>query len=123
MEAFNKKRIELAIEWILLIGISIAFLLVGIGFIIYLTYHGNTMVGYQQFIKPPSEFTSQKGIWHNFLNFTGEGLIQIGLLFLVGIQILRMALLTWFYAKSHDVLFFGMSLFILGVLLYSFCSL
>ena len=113
------ERMQLAIGRLLLIGIIVSFILVFIGGSLYLLKHGADTVHYQSFHGEPHIYKSIAGISSNILTFSSLGLIQLGLLVLVIVQILRVGLTTWLFIQLRDNLFFFISLFILVVLLYS----
>ena len=58
--------------------------------------------------------------WKSIFSFTPINMINLGLLVLVFIEILRVALLGWFYYSIKDKWFTFISIFILLILLYSF---
>ncbi len=59
-------------------------------------------------------------IWNREHLFSALGLIELGLVVLVGAQVLRVALLCCYYTYARDVWFMIFSFFILAVILYSF---
>jgi uncharacterized membrane protein len=75
---------------------------------------------YQTFHGEPPQFTSIRGIWNDAVSLAPRGLIQLGLLFFVVAQVLRIALTTGFFIKLRDWKFVLISLFILAVTSYSF---
>jgi uncharacterized membrane protein len=113
-----KDRLQLMIGQALLIGLLIALILSIIGGIFYIAHHGREINHYQVFQKEPSPATSRK-IWGDALTFSAYGVIQLGILILVLTQLLRVALVAFYYFKLHNFPFVWLSLFILGVLIYS----
>lgn len=109
------KRLEAIIGIMLMVGILIAALLVFIGGLLFLWQNG-----YQSLDQLPMVTEKSLGqIWRIAFSFSPLGIIELGLLTLVSIQILRVAFLCGFYALSRDVWFTTISLFILIVLIYS----
>lgn len=113
------ERIEVIIGRLLLAGVLISLSLVVIGIIIYLIKHGHEVVSYRIFHGEPQYFTTISGILQDSLTLSGRGFIQLGLLSLLIVQILRVALTAWYFAKLKDQVFVWISLFILAILLYS----
>ncbi len=102
---------------ILLMGTLISTLLVLLGSIFYLIQHGSETFSFHtlqtentltltQFFQTPSSIMP--------LN-----LIELGLLALVFTQLIRVAVLVYFYWQTHDFFFTAVSLFILSILVYS----
>jgi uncharacterized membrane protein len=94
---------------LLLLGTLLSACLVGVGGILYLIHYGNDPI--------PTIFPTQ--VWQFDFSFTPIGLIKIGLLALVVVQILRVSLLCGFYIATRDYWFSLISSFILFVLIYS----
>lgn len=114
------ERMELAIGRLLLIGVLIALSLSALGAALYLFKQGNESVNYHTFHGISQQLTSIRGIWQSAMQMSAAGLIQLGLLVLVLVQILRVLLTTWFFVLLRDRIFVAISLFILGTLIYSF---
>lgn len=107
----TSKKIEKMIGVVLAVGTLLSALLVLIGGVSYLITHGSEAL--------QNEWTLG-GIRQFSLSLSSIGIIEIGLLVLVGIQLLRVGLLVWFYTVIHDYAFSLISLFILLTLIYSF---
>lgn len=111
--------IERKIGSVLFIGTLLPMLIVLIGGILYLMQHGSDTLQLQLLRSAPIPRTTNE-ILLTAISLTPLGIVQLGLLLLVGTQVLRVLLLFLFYFKSGDVWF---SLFcgaILLVLIYSF---
>jgi uncharacterized membrane protein len=104
---FARKRIETAITLVLNFGTLLAVLLVSIGGTWYLLQHGRTLL---------SATATMTATAIN-LSFSPLGMIELGLMTLVATQILRIALLTAFYAWIRDYWFTVFSAFILLTLI------
>jgi uncharacterized membrane protein len=113
-----KDRLSLLIGRLFLVGLLLSILLTAAGGIFYLVEHGHEVNNYQFFQKEPTRSSSTK-IWHDAIQFTPYGIIQMGILILILTQLLRVALLACHYLKIHDFKFVGFSLFLLAVLIYS----
>lgn len=113
------EKVEIAIGRLLLIGVLISLFFIISGGILYLFKHGNDLVHFHTFRGEPVQFSSIWRIWENAFSFSALGLIQLGLLILVFVQVLRVALTTWYFIKINDKTFTWISLFILTVLILS----
>jgi uncharacterized membrane protein len=102
---------------LLLTGILVSFSLIVTGGILYLYQNGSNSINYQNFHGEKKDLTSFMGILHDAISFDPSGIIQFGLLVLFFVQILRVALTTWYFLKANDNLFAGLSFFILCALI------
>lgn len=115
--------IRIAIGRLLLVGIIISFIFIVFGGCLYLFQHGSDIANFQHFNGESILLTSFFGILADVFSFSSRGIIQLGLLMLLFVQLLRVALTAWYFLKENDNLFTGISLFILSVLiLTSLCS-
>lgn len=112
-------KMEELIGLTLLFGTLASLMLVIVGGGWFLLQHGgeNLQTELMQINNQP--VTIQQ-IWLNALSFTPLGIVELGLLLLVVTQIIRIALLVWFYAAVRDIGFTLISIFILLILVYSF---
>lgn len=112
------EKVQLLIGRLLQISVFISLIVVVIGGGWYLLNHGGEVVHYQSFHGEIKPLGSIKNIlYHAFassLNF-----IQLGLLFLVVAQWVRVALTIFYFIKLRSLLFTVISLFILIVLTYA----
>ena len=111
----NTKRIEAVMSVLLTLGTLTAIVCVGFGGLLYLHLHGMQLL--------PSELMQANAATQQSNNFVFNSfplhLIAIGLLVLVGTQLLRVFLLAMFYLYTRDYLFTLISFFVLSILLYS----
>lgn len=112
-------KMEELIGLILLIGTLVSLILVLVGGTWFLMQHGGENLQ-AELIQSDTYQTTMKQIWLIALSFTPIGIIELGLLLLIFTQILRIALLVWFYAVIRDLGFMLISIFILLILIYSF---
>ena len=115
---YSTQKMQDVISMLLIIGMLISVMIVAIGGTLYLLQHGNENLQ-TELLTAESGYHSIQQIWQIAFSFTPIGIIELGLLTLVATQILRVALLTWFYAVIRDYWFTGFSFFILVVLIYS----
>jgi uncharacterized membrane protein len=118
MSRVKKERYRLIMGQIVLVGLLISFILTLYGGIAFLIKQGEATDYLEAFRKPPIAVNSEK-IWKDAFNIFPHGLILSGILVLILSQLLRVALVAWYYFKLHDFKFFWLSSFILAVLIYS----
>lgn len=110
-------------RWIgraLLAGVITSAAIVIAGGAIYLIGHGAAMVDYSTFHGVKGTYDEQvRGILDSSRRFSGRGVIQLGLLLLIAVQVLRVALMLWLFQHAGDRHFVWISLFVLIGLLYS----
>ena len=114
----KEKLIQLLFGKILLVGLWISLIITLFGGLFYITQYGNEVPSYHLFHKKALSITSAH-VWDDALRFSPYAIIQIGIYILVLTQLLRVALVTWYYFKMHDRKFVAFSLFILVVLIFS----
>ena len=111
------EQMQIAVAWLLRIGMCIALLLVGIGGIIYLCQHANDAIHYQSFHGAAFEATSIKQILSAVPTLTPRAIMQMGVLVLILTQILRIAMVAWYFTKMSDYKFTAISVFVLLVVI------
>lgn len=112
-------QMEETIGLILLIGTLCSALLVFFGGTMYLLQNGTENIHFEH-LQADTYQNTIKQVWHLVLLFSPLGIIELGLLTLVATQILRVALLFFYYASQGDFWFTLISIFILLTLIYSF---
>jgi uncharacterized membrane protein len=103
----------------LIAGVVLAGILVGAGGIRYLLHFGADPVHYHVFRGVPDDLRTVHGILHKSEILSGRGIIQMGLILLIGLQLLRVGLTVWVFHVLRDPAFVAISLLILGVLGFS----
>lgn len=111
--------IEKKLGALLRIGTLLSSFIVLIGGLLYLAQHGSEPVPFELLQQAPITSSIQK-VWQEALSFTPLGIVQLGLLILVGAQILRVAFLFIYYASIRDYWFTLFCGFVLLILIYSF---
>lgn len=111
-------KIEEIMGVILIIGTLLAVILVMIGGTLYLIDHGGDLrsTSILSISNYPSNF---REIINGLYTSSALAIIELGLLVLVGIQLLRVGLLVIYYLFIADYYFTVISLFIFAVLIYS----
>lgn len=103
----------------LIVGVMIAALVVLLGAAVYLLHHAGEPVHYRIFRGEPGDLRHLGGILRDTWEGTGRGLIQLGLVILVVLQLVRVALTALLFARARDWLYVAFSIFILLTLSYS----
>lgn len=114
----SEKKITHWLGRILQVSIIISIALVMIGGISFLLQHGSKSLDHNIFLATSYDIDILT-IWQNEWLFSPIRLIELGLLTLVMAQILRVALLSYYYIAIRDYWFMLFSLFILSIILYS----
>lgn len=114
-----KEHLQAVMGRILQISLWISLLVTAFGGVYYLVEHGHEVNDFFIFQKEPYAATPLK-IWRDALTLSPYGIIQLGILLLILTQILRVALVAWYYLKLHNLNFVWLSLFILALLIFSF---
>ncbi len=112
-------RIEVVVGALLRVGIILSGSVVLLGGLVYLSRHGLETVDYRVFQGEPECLCHVGGIVKNALAMPGRGLIQLGLLFLIATPLARVALSLFVFVYQRDKLYAAVTLFVLGVLVYS----
>ena len=112
-------RVEAAVAVLLRVGVAVAATLVALGGVVYLARHGSEVPQYGAFRGEPTELTTIAGVAHAARAGSGRGLIQFGLLALIGVPIARVAFCLVTFALQRDVLYVAVTLVVLSLLLLS----
>jgi uncharacterized membrane protein len=116
---WTDQQVEQTIGNLLRLGLIAAAVVVLGGAVIYLGRHGGEQPQYRVFHGEPADLRGIAGIVHDALLFSGRGLIQFGLLLLLGTPVARVAFSIVAFALQRDRLYVGVTLIVMGVLLYS----
>ncbi len=112
-------RAEQVIGVLLRAGVLLAGSVVVLGGAIYLVRHGGARPQVAVFEGEPADLTSPHGIVRDALTLRGRGIIQLGLLLLIATPVARVALSVAVFALEKDRGYVGVTLVVLGLLLYS----
>jgi len=115
----TSEKMQIAIGQILRVGVFISFILVSIGGAQYLWKNGNAPMSFAMFSTLPAHFVTVPTIFLHAFDFSALGLIQLGLLTLVLLQLARVIFTTAMFVVLRESLFIIICLFILSVLIYS----
>lgn len=111
-------KMQKTISLILIAGTALAAILIIIGGTMLLWQHGN-MPFKTAMLTESSHHVSFHAMRRQLHDETSIAFLEFGLLCLVMTQLIRVALLSWFYAVTRDIAYTLISLFILCVLIYS----
>lgn len=103
-------------------GVLLAGVIVAAGGLLFLIRHGAEPPHYRVFRGEPADLRTFSGILGEAAHFSGRGLIQLGLLVLIGTPVARVALSAYAFARERDRLYSGIALAVLTLLLYSLTS-
>jgi uncharacterized membrane protein len=116
---WNDQRVEQIMGQLLRAGVIIAAAIVLVGGVVFLVRHGDEKIDYQHFHGQPAELCSVSGIVDLAKTASGRGLIQLGLLALVGTPIARVVFSIYAFGRERDWLYVAITLVVFAVLLYS----
>jgi uncharacterized membrane protein len=100
-------------------GVLIAGLVVVAGGVLYTVRHGSAQPQLGTFRGEPSDLRTPAGILRDTLALRARGVIQLGLLLLIATPVARVALSVLVFALEKDHGYVAVTLFVLGLLLYS----
>jgi len=113
------RRMEKLIGLLLLVGVLASATMVLVGGTIFLWRHGSSPLDYRVFRGEPPDLKTFAGLWRDALHGSGRGIIQFGLMLLVGLQVVRVALTGMLFLVSRDKTFVVITLLVLGLLTYA----
>jgi uncharacterized membrane protein len=100
-------------------GVILAAVVVLLGGIIFLARHGTERADYREFHLGAEDFRSVGGILQAVFEGRARGIIQLGLLMLIGTPVARVLLAAFAFQRQRDYLYVGVSLLVLALLAYS----
>lgn len=116
---WSDKRTEVVISVLLMAGVLLAAGVVLLGGIIFLAAHGTFVPSYHVFQGEPTDLRTLSGIFHDAFTFEGRGIIQLGLLILIGTPVARVVFSIYAFAMERDSLYVVVTLVVLAVLVFS----
>lgn len=111
-------NIESSMGYVMLFGALASVAIVILGGALYLWQEGAGPVQYKVFHGAPPQLCSLHGIFQGARRFSGPAIIQMGLLFLVGVQLLRIVLTELLFFLGRDRTFVLITAGVLGMLIY-----
>jgi uncharacterized membrane protein len=122
VHGLSEKKFEALIGVLLRTGVVLAATVVLVGGVFYLTKYGGLKPDYRIFRGEPSDLRSIEGVVGDTISLHSRGIIQLGLLLLIATPIARVAFSVAGFASERDWLYVGITLVVLGVLIYSLLS-
>ena len=116
---YSDRNIETAMGNLLRYGVLLSAAIVLVGGSIYLMRHGHEEPALRSFSGEPKQFTNLSMIFEYALKGSGRAIIQVGVLVLIATPIARILFSIIGFIKEKDVLYTGITLFVLGVIIAS----
>jgi len=117
---YHSPATERTLGTLLRVGVIIAGIIVAIGAAMFLFGEGTSLVAYEKFRSEPADLRTVSLIVSNAIKLNSRGIIQFGLLFLIGIPIARVVFSVYAFTRVKDWKYVVITLFVLSLLL---CSL
>ena len=117
--AWTDRRIENILGNLLRAGVVFSAFIVLCGAVVYLPRHGGAPADYRVFQGEPSELRSVPGVLREVADFSGRGIIQLGLLFLIATPIARVIFSIWGFAAERDRMYVVFTVIVLAILIFS----
>jgi uncharacterized membrane protein len=112
------KELDCTIARMLLVGVSIAAVLVFLGGLILLRHPTLPVADYSRFHAVDPSLRSLSSITTMALHLHGRGLVQFGLVLLIATPIARVIFCVVGFIRQRDALYTGISAIVLAILLY-----
>ncbi|MDR6565526.1 MULTISPECIES: DUF1634 domain-containing protein [Chitinophaga] len=116
---FRDKDIQQLIGKQLRIGVIVSSIIVFVGGVIYLVRHGHEQPSYGDFTGVREGLTNLPGIWQGVMENKGMNIIQLGIVLLIATPIIRIAFSVIAFLIEKDYLYVGITLLVLGIILFS----
>ena len=117
--AISDADIDRVIGNLLRVGVIVSSLIVLAGGGLYLKRHGTEVPNYHIFWGEPSDLRNVWGILKIATSFSGQGIVQFGLLLLIATPVMRVAFTVVSFIIQRDRVYVGVTLIVLAVLLFS----
>jgi uncharacterized membrane protein len=119
MPGSTERQFDTVLGTVLRTGILISAAVVAVGGVVYLTDRAISTPDYHVFRGEPADLRSVRGIIADAMAFSGLGLIQLGVLALIGTPVARVVFSVIGFARQRDWLYVGVTLVVLLLLIYS----
>jgi uncharacterized membrane protein len=113
-------KMELAISGLLRAGVSVAAVVVLVGWVLYLVHAHGVLPDYRNFHGIPSPPIRISGPSFTTHRLDSRSIIRLGILLLIATPIMRVAYCVYSFAVQKDKVYIVVSAIVLTVLLYSF---
>ncbi|GAB3908067.1 DUF1634 domain-containing protein [Mucilaginibacter boryungensis] len=115
---FKDKDMQVAIGWVLRVGVIVSIAVVFFGGVVYLYRHGHSLTNYSTFNGVP-DFVNPSGIINGILAFRGRAIIQAGILLLVATPVLRVCCSAIGFIAEKDWLYTAITIAVLLIIFIS----
>lgn|SRR5262249_48600344 len=113
------QKIDEVMGLVLRTGVILAAAIVLFGGIVFLARHPGAVRDYRVFQGEPTEYKAVAAIAHEAVALRGRGLIQFGLLVLIGTPIARVVFSLLAFSWQRDWTYVVVTAIVLGLLIYS----
>ena len=113
------EQLDLTIGRLLRYGVFLSVAIVLVGTMVYLFRHGSEVPDYTAFKMAPDSLRRPTGIIGQAMHFTANGIIQLGLLFLIATPLARVIFSVYAFLRQRDYLYTIITLIVLIILLFS----
>jgi uncharacterized membrane protein len=113
-------KMEIAISRMLRAGISVAAVVVLVGWTLYLWQAHGVEPNYRNFHGVPSPADRLTPVFEGIRHLDSRSIIRLGILLLIATPIMRVAYCIYSFASQKDKVYVLISSVVLTVLLYSF---
>ena len=120
MASESDLNMELSISRMLRAGVSLAAIVVFVGWVLYLLQAHGVKPDYRHFHGIPIPASQFAPVFHGVRQLDSRSIIRLGILLLIATPIMRVAFCVFSFAAQKDRIYVVVSLIVLTVLLYSF---
>jgi uncharacterized membrane protein len=113
-------KMEIAISRMLRAGVSVAAVVVLVGWTLYLWQAHGVEPNYRNFHGVPSPADRLTPVFEGIRHLDSRSIIRLGMLLLIATPIMRVAYCIYSFATQKDKIYVVISSVVLTVLLYSF---
>ena len=114
----SRPGVERLIGTTLLAGVLASTFLVLFGGLVYVSRHSTEVVDYRVFRGEYSDLRTPHGVLESVKGFSGRGIVQFGLMLLVGFQVVRVMVTGLLFLSNRDWVFVGITAAVLVLLAY-----
>ncbi len=119
MKRMDDHRAEQIIGQLLRAGVLLAAFVVLAGGVLYLLHAAHGRPDYGTFHGVAPQLKTISGVLQGAIHLDPESVIQLGLLLLIATPVARVMFSIAAFALEHDWLYVGLTLIVLGVLIFS----
>ena len=112
VQAWTDKEFDALLAHVLRVGVLLAATVVSCGGAVYLMRHGHAMPEYHVFRGEPGDLRSVSGIMSDVRSASGGGLIQLGLILLIGTPIARVMFSVAGFLEQRNWMYVGITLLV-----------